>query len=285
MKISEYPKISTLDDEQVFIVDGGYPTSQISVKDVASTIGGSGSGGGNIIVNEDDRWIYHRNTYRGKNLGNQVTENQLAAIRNGSFTDLFVGDYWRIANHNWRIADINYWNKSVLTKNHLVIIPDDKISTNKINSTTTLSGGYLGTDFAKTTINTIANTVKSYFPNMILTHKERLSNAYRDEMEKGSIEIDVELCLLSERLIFNDNFFVLRSNNGSISFEARNMDPIAFSLFVLNPSMIYTSNDYIFLRDLCTNNTICALCPKNLAEMTQINPTQERGIRPYFLIG
>ena len=54
----------------------------------------------------------HNAIYRGKNLGTSVTAAQWAAIANGSFTDLYIGDYWVIGDFNWRIAAFDYYYKS-----------------------------------------------------------------------------------------------------------------------------------------------------------------------------
>ena len=37
---------------------------------------------------------FHNSIYRGKNLGADVTDEQWAAIKAGTFDDLFIGDYW-----------------------------------------------------------------------------------------------------------------------------------------------------------------------------------------------
>ena len=37
----------------------------------------------------------HNSYYRGKNLGSNITEAQSAAIRAGTFEDLYLGDYWQ----------------------------------------------------------------------------------------------------------------------------------------------------------------------------------------------
>ena len=37
---------------------------------------------------------FHNSIYRGKNLGGTVTDEQWAAIKAGTFDDLFIGDYW-----------------------------------------------------------------------------------------------------------------------------------------------------------------------------------------------
>ena len=36
----------------------------------------------------------HRNIFRGKDLGSSITDAQVSAIRDGTFDDLYVGDYW-----------------------------------------------------------------------------------------------------------------------------------------------------------------------------------------------
>lgn len=51
----------------------------------------------------------HRNIYRGKNLGDHVTDEQVTAMRNGTFNDLFIGDYWKINSITWDIAFLPMW--------------------------------------------------------------------------------------------------------------------------------------------------------------------------------
>ena len=46
----------------------------------------------------------HNSIYRGKFLGNSVTNLQYQALKDGTFTDLFIGDYWTIGDVNYRIA-------------------------------------------------------------------------------------------------------------------------------------------------------------------------------------
>ncbi len=46
----------------------------------------------------------HRNVFRGKCLGESITEEQMIAIRKGSFRNLYVGDYWEINGTKYRIA-------------------------------------------------------------------------------------------------------------------------------------------------------------------------------------
>lgn len=74
---------------------------------------------------------FHNSVYRGKNLGSTLTSEQKLAIKNGTFKDMFIGDYWESDKANkikFRIAGFNYWkcNQSPndRPKNHVVIVAD-----------------------------------------------------------------------------------------------------------------------------------------------------------------
>ena len=90
---------------------------------------------------------FHSSIYRGKYLGDTYTDVQKAAIANGSFDDLFIGDYWTISGVNWRIADFDYYYKvgdssnNIFTKHNVVVVPDTTLGyTFPMNSTDTTEG-------------------------------------------------------------------------------------------------------------------------------------------------
>lgn len=73
------------------------------------------------------------------NLGTTISSSQIAAIRNGSFDGLYVGDYWESDGIKYYIADFDYYRYRGSTdssyangKHHAVIIPstDNGIATN-----------------------------------------------------------------------------------------------------------------------------------------------------------
>lgn len=69
----------------------------------------------------------HNAIYRGKSLGSTVTTAQYAAIKAGTFDDLYIGDYWTIGGVNYRIAAFDYYLNSGdtnCTTHHVVIVPD-----------------------------------------------------------------------------------------------------------------------------------------------------------------
>ena len=121
MKITEYPKVTDLVDDNVFLLDGPSGTKTLTRKDfIYSLLDG---------VPE-----MHRNIFRGKNLGATYTADQKAAVYNGTFHDIWVGDYWEVDGHKWRIVDINYFRRSEhftdsgpASDNHLTLMADDVV--------------------------------------------------------------------------------------------------------------------------------------------------------------
>lgn len=144
MKISEYPKASVLAQDDVFVIDN--PTNGTRYINQEDLPWGEGGGEG-VAIQSDPVWVSHRNTYRGKNLGTLFTDEQKQAIADGTFNDLYVGDYWVSGNHNFRIVDINYFCYS--NENHLVICPDSVIESSKFNDTHTSSTGYINSKLKK----------------------------------------------------------------------------------------------------------------------------------------
>ena len=75
----------------------------------------------------------HNNIYRGKNLGRSLTNIQLQGIKDGTFKDLYVGDYFSIENKRLYVAHLDYFYcrtrhsfeiNAPLSTHHLVLIPD-----------------------------------------------------------------------------------------------------------------------------------------------------------------
>ena len=52
---------------------------------------------------------FHNAYPRCKYLGTTITDAQNTAIKNRTYDDLFIGDYWTINGVNWRIVSILYY--------------------------------------------------------------------------------------------------------------------------------------------------------------------------------
>lgn len=128
----------------------------------------------------------HNSIYRGKYLGNAVTEAQYASISAGTFDDIFIGDYWTINGVNWRVAALDYYlhyGDTECTTHHVVVVPDTCIVTNaKMNRTNIVTGAYVGSDYytganSNTAREDAGNIIKAAFgSDHILAHRVYLTN-------------------------------------------------------------------------------------------------------------
>ena len=105
---------------------------------------------------------YHNSIFRGKNVTSYLTDGSLfTRISNGSFEDLFVGDYIVKNNITWRIAGFDvYLHKgdTELTKHHAIIVPDKHLTTAQMNSSNTTVGGYVASSMYTNTLPSILDT-------------------------------------------------------------------------------------------------------------------------------
>ncbi len=146
----------------------------------------------------------HASVFRGKYLGSSFTSAQKTAIANGTFDDLYVGDYWTIGGVNWRIADINYFKNTVNTVNHLVIMPDSGLYIARMNSTNTTSGGYYGSEMRSSNLSSALTTIRSAFgSSYIYSPQEAVSNAVDSNgLVSGGINGNFEIILPSACMMF-----------------------------------------------------------------------------------
>lgn len=133
MKITDYPKTSELSDADSLVVETVDGTKRTDVSDVVNKTLEEAN-----IIDSGDIVLKHR-TYRGKNIGTSFTNAQKEVIQDGTFDDLYVGDYWSINGYTWRIMDINYFINPWITdenviiaqqKNHVIVMPDESLLTN-----------------------------------------------------------------------------------------------------------------------------------------------------------
>lgn len=147
-KITDYPKVTELTQNNVLLLDGENGTKGILAGDLAKallslmttkeimeniniadldavSVVASGDSllvrttAGNKKISMSDAVFAmldpvisvetRRNLWRGKKLGSAVTAAQYAQISAGTFQGMFLGDYWEIGGRIWRIVDFDYW--------------------------------------------------------------------------------------------------------------------------------------------------------------------------------
>ena len=113
-----------------------------------------------------------------------------ANIANGTFRDIFPGDYItkRVTisgtayTVNWVVADCDYWiNKgdqnNGMETHHVVIVPQAPIFSANMNATNTTEGGYAGSEMYKNVIPACATGIVSAFgSDHILTFRDLITN-------------------------------------------------------------------------------------------------------------
>ena len=234
----------------------------------------------NIINKLPDNAGAHNSIYRGVYLGSEVTTEQYDAISNGTFEDLYIGDYWTIGGVNYRIAAFNYYynaGDAALTNNHVTLVPDDNLYTHAMNDTNTTDGGYInskmyieGLDSAKTTIN-------SAFGSHVVNHRKYLCNAVSSGEQSGGSWYDSEVELMNEVMVYGSVV------NGGAAKGLYNIgaEKTQLPLFALRPDIANIRSAY-WLRDVASatyfaNVTSSGIAVRNLA-------SDAFGVRPTFSI-
>lgn len=227
----------------------------------------------------------NRNTYRGRNLGGTVTAAQLAAIRNGTFDNLFIGDYWTIGGIKWLIADMDYWyncGDTPFTKHHLVIIPAVPLYNQRMNETNVTTGGYVNSEMYKTGLNNAKATIAAAFPDIVLTHRELLVNATSDGRPTGGAWLDSTVELPNECMMYGHPHFAPTCNGTSIPY-IYTIDKTQLSLFALRPELIFMRTHNQWLRDVVSGASF-AIVPYYGGAYYN-SASDSFGVRPVFAIG
>lgn len=205
---------------------------------------------------------FHNSLYRGINLGTNVTSDQYQAISNGTFDNMFIGDFWIINNVVWRIAGFDYWygfGNPICNTHHVVIVPDvNLVSSNGqiklLNSTASTSGGYVGTDFySGRNGNTAKEQARTIVQNAfglthILSHKEYLCNAVTYGYESGGSWYDSDIELMSERMVYGTQ---IQGNKRAVNADTMlyTLDSTQLPLFALDRSKM-NNGTRRWLRDV-----------------------------------
>lgn len=212
-------------------------------------------GGGSVLSIEDNA-ATHNMVYRGKALGTSVTSEQWAAIKAGTFKDLYLGDYWSIGGMDYIIAAFDYWYKcgdTACNTHHAVVIPRSQLYTYKFNPTNTTEGGYVGSDLYKNGLTQAKTTFNTAFGSAhILNHREYLVNAVTNGKPTGSDWYDSSVDLMNENMVYGGRQFSPMPDGSDPWNTCRNytVDKSQLPLFRLAPWMSFVRDQWCWLRDV-----------------------------------
>lgn len=235
----------------------------------------------------------HNAIYRGKSLGSTVTTAQYAAIKAGTFDDLYIGDYWTIGGVNYRIAAFDYYLNSGdtnCTTHHVVIVPDTCLYNAQMHNTSsggyeggaanTTAGGYVGSDMYKSNLEQAKTTIKSAFSGHVLKHRIYLTNAVANGRASGGAWCDSEVDLMCEQMVYGSGIFSPVSDGSNVPANYR-VEKSQLPLFQHEPSRICNRATW-WLRDVITASRFALV--NNNGNATCGDASDSFGVRPAFCI-
>ena len=213
----------------------------------------------------------HRNIFRGQYLGESITEEQMIAIREGSFQNLFVGDYWEINGVKYRIADINYWRNvgypesEKVQKPHILIVPDTILGSGQMNANNSTAGGYKSSTMKTVRLNQIANSLSDAFKNILISHR----------MFSDGSWVSTSVDLMNEVMVHGT--YICADGNNKQTSDAQQL-----SLFRLCPELKSIGQNY-WLRNVSGSQTYTLM--SQYGDASTDAATSTYGIRPVFAVG
>lgn len=324
MKITDYEKVQALAASNIFLLDGPNGTKTIAADALAKAligllsskdfIGGVnlseltqinklvtgnkllvGTTDGNKAIAAEDALFamldgfapveLRRVLFRGKNLGTALTAVQKAAIKDGSFKGMFLGDYWSIGGRIWRIVDMDYWyncGDTAFTSHHLVIMPDEALYNAQMNTTNVTTGGYVGSAMYKSNLANAKTIVNAAFQGSVLTYREYLCNAVANGRPSGGAWFDSSIELPNEPMMYGHPHFSPTSDGSTVP-SIYTISKTQLALFMVCPRFIVNRSYNQWLRDVVSSAYFARV--GGYGDTNYLGASDSYGVRPVFPVG
>lgn len=226
----------------------------------------------------------HNAIFRGKYLGDHVTNEQWAAIKAGTFNDLYIGDYWTIGGVDYVIAAFNYYlncGDTACTANHVTIVPRNNLYNHVMNDTNVVTGAYVGSKMYASGLNTAKTTIANAFGSAhILTIRQLFQNSVTGDYENGHSWYDASVFLMNEINVYGGYVFK-NFLHGTGWAYMHSIDNSQYPVFAFDKTMIHTRQDY-WLRDVARSGDFAFVAGSGHCHDT--GASYSTGVRPAFNI-
>lgn len=252
-KFTDLSVLTEAPDSAVLLIHDGTGVKQISAANLKKDI--------KALVNTAQATINaiattgagaHNAIYRGKSLGTAVTEAQWAAIKAGTFEDMYIGDYWTIGGVVYRIAAFDYYlttGDTACSAHHVTLVPDANMYTHVMNDTNITTGAYVGSKMYTEGLTQAKTTINSAFGEAhILNHRQYLQNAVTDGYASGGSWYDSTVELMTEQNVYGGKVFG-NQLNGTALPNSYTVDKSQYPLFTFRPDM-QSNRQWFWLRDV-----------------------------------
>lgn len=284
-KFTDLSVITEAPDNAVLLIHDGNGVKQISAANLKKDVKG--------LIDTAQAMINaiattgagaHNAIYRGKSLGSAVTEAQWAAIKAGTFEDMYIGDYWTIGGVVYRIAAFDYYYRAGdtdMTTHHVTLVPDANMYTHVMNDTNITTGAYVGSKMYTEGLTQAKTTINSAFGEAhVLNHRQYLQNATTDGYASGGSWYDSTVELMTEQNVYGGKIFS-NIQNGTALANSYTVDKSQYPLFAFRPDMI-SNRQWFWLRDVVSASHFAGVT--NSGDANDNNASGAAGVRPAFSI-
>ena len=222
---------------------------------------------------------FHNSYPRCKYLGTTITDAQNTAIKNRTYDDLFIGDYWTINGVNWRIVAIDYYynvGDTNFDKGNIIVMPDTVLYNAQMNATDTTAGAYHGSLMRTQNLNNARTIAQNAFGSHLANHRIVLANAVDSSgpsnwtwYDSGGVELPNGV-----------QIYGTRAWGSALKGSDVATQKYQFPLMVLAPQFVNTRQDY-WLQDVSSYSvsSTFALVPYNGLAAYAV-ASGSRGVRP-----
>lgn len=259
----------------------------------------------NVFESWPDGAEAHNAMWGGRDITAAFNNGTVSAnIANGTFKDIFPGDYItksitvppilttdspKTYTVNWVIADCDYWiNKgdTAMTAHHVVIVPQAPIFNANMNNDNVTTGGYAGSRMYRETIPACATGIVSAFgADHILTFRDGISNSVDTSHVSSGIPqwtgtpgwwgawVSAQCNLMSEKMVYGAPICSAGAMDNSMA--TRQM-----SAFRLSEKLINYNRQHWWLRDVVSSASFAGVNGSGSAG----NASYVNGVRPFALL-
>ena len=244
----------------------------------------------------------HNAMWGGRDITDAFNNGTVSAkIANGTFRDIFPGDYitkqvtisGTTYTVNWVVADCDYWwhkgeQGNGTETHHVVIVPQTPIFRARMNSANTTEGGYKGSEMFKNVIPACATgIVNSFGSEHILTFRDAISNRVDTSHVSSGLPqftgtpvwggewVSVQCNLMSEKMVYGAPI----CSGGAMD---NTMATRQMSAFRLSEKLINYSRHGWWLRDVASSTRFAAVYGYGYADAYLASLVH--GVRPFALL-
>lgn len=309
-KISEITKVESLANSDILIADTQNGTRAILYEKLLKPVNDEIEKTNQKIaaISPASNAAAHNAIFRGKDLTSLGVEEICRRISNGTFEDLYIGDYFDITiSTSYTSSEVvrcvfagfdMYWNNgdTAFTRHHAVIVTKNCFTaTAAMNATNTTEGGFMGSAMWKTVLPAYSTAVAAKIGSHLLSHRTLLTNtisATGASMAGAGLTgyasnwawADTTLSLLSEVQVYGANVW-------SSSGYDTGCDNLQLPLFALDPTAKVCGKggtasggrQWYWLRNVVSATSFAGV--DGNGGSGYLHASNSRGVRPLFCIG